>query len=107
MEFLIDLVSNHVEMIMYESRTQFELLNQKMGILEVKIDRLQLAIEMISFHVDNLAQAKDIIHMRLIMLKLRISFHKDMGAHRIMRRLVQNPLLARSPLLLNSAMEEM
>ncbi len=38
LEFLIDLVSNHAEMIQFQAQVHFDLLNQKMEILDLKME---------------------------------------------------------------------
>lgn len=60
MEFLITFVSNHAKMILCQSWAHFELLNKKLAILELKLQQLQLATELLCFRVNNLAQAENI-----------------------------------------------
>lgn len=48
-EFVIPLISRHAYMILVECRAHNKLLTQRLGLLEIKMHRLQLANEMLEF----------------------------------------------------------
>ena len=47
-------------MIISKERVHFDLLNQKMVIIELKLEKIQLENEILSFRVGNLAHEKDV-----------------------------------------------
>jgi len=49
LEFIIFLVSNHAEMILFKSWVHFKISNKKMEILEVKLEWFQLENERLIF----------------------------------------------------------
>lgn len=60
MEFIINLVSKHVEMIQHEAWVHFFLLYKKMAILDLKMEQMQLENKKLMFCMDNLGHAENI-----------------------------------------------